>query len=298
MLVEFPHRMAALLLLIACLGCTGLCQQETAEKARPRKFEVASIRQNESAKARMSIRPGLHGRFSATNATVSGLLSWAYSVPDYRIIGGPSWIRSKGYDIEAKVEAEQETTHALFQSRLQALLADRFKLRIHHESREYPIYELLIAKNGPKIQETKSGSCVAPNLTAPARRPPAGEPSQCGLLWVSRGRITGALIPLSNLTGALSHILKEPVLDKTGLSGRYDIHLEWVPDEVPEPLSAKSVSSHPAEASPADEAPELVPLLGPSLPQALQDQCGLKLESRKGPVDVIVIDHVERPSEN
>jgi uncharacterized protein (TIGR03435 family) len=160
---------------------------------------------------------------------------------------------------------------------LRALLADRFKLAIHKESREVPTYELVISKNGPKIKEGKPDDPTLPN----------------GTLRVMSGKITGNAVSMARLASVIGMQLKHPVVDRTGLMGTYDFSLGWQPEEDP------SQTLPGAEGSQQGSLPKL-DSSGPSIFTALQEQLGLKLESTKDQVhvDIVVIDHIELPSEN
>jgi uncharacterized protein (TIGR03435 family) len=231
-------------------------------------FEVASIRPSRPSEY-MSIRPRADG-ISITGLSLRGLVFNAYNVPgmsmiskDNQVLGLPVWARSDLFDVEAKIgddclaALQKLPLKEQFRQRqfmLQALLADRFKLRIHRETKEMPIYVLIVAKGGPKLKESQAGAYKWM--------------SSDGRFNITAGRIDDLALGLS---GEVDRI----VTNKTGLTGKYDMALEWTPDE---------------QQGTADA--------GPSLFTALQEQLGLKLESQKGPVDTIVIDHVETPSEN
>jgi uncharacterized protein (TIGR03435 family) len=167
---------------------------------------------------------------------------------------------------------------------LQALLAERLNLQVHRETKELPIYALVIAKNGPKFQEGKLGDTY-PNGFKGLNGAPVG----AGMMRMGAGEWTGQGIPIANLVGSLSRRLGRTVVDKTGLTGKYDFTLRWTPDD--NPVSPKEPGGAPDAAALPDSS-------GPSIFTALQEQLGLKLESQKGPVETIVIDHVERPSQN
>jgi uncharacterized protein (TIGR03435 family) len=238
-------------------------------------FDVISIRPNKD-NAQMSGNGTFRMRFgignppdgySATNVTLKNLIASAYGVKYNLISGGPDWIAFTGYNIEAKVvAADPASFHPLTSTQrnlmLRSLLADRFKLVVHPETKELPIYELVIAKNGPKLQETKPGDTTN-GLSA-------------GMITMRPGQFTGHALPLTSLIDNLAMQLHSPVVDKTGLTGKYDIKLEWTRDQDPASEDAS----------------------GPSIFTALQEQLGLKLNSTKGPVDTLVIDHIEKPSEN
>ena len=242
--------------------------------AAPPTFEAATVKINKSGSSGSHTDFG-HGRYSATNIALKNLMHYsAYGVPEPRILGGPKWLDSERFDIEAKVDSsvvDQMRTLSPEQSKLQRqamfqqLLPDRFKLSVHWETRELPVYALVVAKNGPKLQvSTKPGS---------------GTSSGNGL-FTAEGM---TLVEISqSLTQELATELGRVVIDKTGLAGRYDVTLKWTPE----------TNGAPADNGTEDSSN------GPSIFTALQEQLGLKLESTKGPVQVLVIDHIEMPSEN
>jgi uncharacterized protein (TIGR03435 family) len=259
-------------------------------------FDVASIKPNKSTDemTRIGLMPGAN--FVATNVSPLMLIRMAYGVEDNQISGAPSWLGSEKYDIEAKPNdfeanqlqklSPQERSAAVGQM-IQALLADRFKLTLHHETKELPEYVLVIAKNGPKIQDAKPDDTYPNGLKGPDGRPGAG------MMRMMPGQITAQGISLADLARTLTGQLGSTVIDKTGLTGKYDFTLQWTPDVSQAPLMAGAGpgAQGPGAAAPADSS-------GPSIFTALEEQLGLKLESQKGPVDILVIDHVEEPSEN
>jgi uncharacterized protein (TIGR03435 family) len=234
-------------------------------------FEVASIKPHPGDYRAIALGEPSPGRFHAIGATLKNLMTVAYEVQDYQITGGPNWISSERYDIEAKTEVSSalKVTECL-----QSLLEDRFKLKVHRDTKEMPIYVLMVAKGGPKLKESE-GECPSP----------PGPRSPCGGLTGIWNRMSGTSVPMERLVDGLSWDLGRSIIDKTGLAGRYDVHLEWTPDQsqtwvlpfAPPPQSDNS---------------------GPSIYTALQEQLGLRLESAKGPAKILVIDHAERPSDN
>jgi uncharacterized protein (TIGR03435 family) len=175
------------LLLGSLLGSApGWSQSRSASP--PQSFDVASIKPNKSGEPTSSIRPGLHGRFVAVNATLAELVIWAYPIPAYRLEGGPGWVRSDRFDINAKADAEENTTFELFQTRLQHLLGDRFHLAVHTEMREFPQFALVLSKNGPKFAESKN-NCTPPDATRPAAPGAPGQLPPCDFLFVRRNQI-------------------------------------------------------------------------------------------------------------
>jgi len=272
----------------------GLAQsQSESSGAAAYAYEVASIKPNKSVDnmVRLMYTPD---SLSATGATVQMLIENAYDIQDNQLSGAPGWVRSDKYDIEAKMDSavadrihkldDAEQRLAIRQHMLQALLADRCKLVIHRESTEQPVYVLVIAKGGSKLHEAKPGDTYPNGLKGPNGQPGAGMFRMGGPGVPS---LTAQGIPISNLVRLLSRQLGRKVIDKTGLTGIYDFTLKWTPDQNTPMFGGPA----PAEAAPPDSS-------GPSLLTAIQEQLGLKLESHKGPVELIVIDHVEKPSEN
>jgi bla regulator protein BlaR1 len=267
-------------------------------------FEVASVKPNKSSDRGGRIMFGPGGRFVATNISVKGLIHIAYGVQDFQISGGPPWLGSDRYDIEAKAEgpsegdirnmSEEQRKLEMDRRRLmlQALLAERFKLTLHKESKEAPIYALVVAKNGPKLKEATREELAPPPAPAdPSDKPdPKREFKVKGQgIGMRPGEVSGQAVKLSFLADVLSNQpeLGRTVLDKTGLKGSYDFTLKWTAEGPQGPMFK----------GPGDAPPPPDPN-GPSLFTALEEQLGLKLESQKGPVDLLVIDRVEKASEN
>lgn len=227
-------------------------------------FEVASVKPAKTGVRGYSIRP-LPGRLSVSNATLGMLVAAAYRVYDFQISGGPKWLNADRYDIEAKAAGDTQPTDSQLMAMFQKLLAERFNLQAHRETKEAPVYALEIGKGGPKFQPSKESD-----------EPPLFRVYQ-------RRQITAARAPLSYLVEALSFVVGRPVVDKTGLDGKYDYKLEWTPDET----QVRSDESAPqAEGN------------VPSLASAIQEQMGLRLQSQKAPVEIIVIDRAEKASVN
>ncbi len=259
-------------------------------------FEVASIKPSAPDQRGMFIRPGANGGLDITNMPLKELIVIAWRIQPFQLSGGPSWIGSEHFDISAKPEHKTEGDKILLM--LQSLLEDRLQLKVHHETKELPIYALVLAnkdgKLGPQLTESKEGSCTEFDPTKPLPPPDAGKPPAmgCGGMWMGIGSINGTSVALGMLTPTLARMLERTVVDKTGLTRKYDIKAQWTPDQTQ--LAAMRGAGPPP---PGEPAPQFDPN-GPSIFTALQEQLGLKLESQKGPVDILVIDHVERPSEN
>ena len=247
-------------------------------------FEVASIKPNNSGENNHSIRTRPGGRMVASNASLWALITAAYQVQDYQISGGPPWLKSANFDIDARGAVKPNTPIDDQISQMsQSLLADRFQLRLHREAREMPIYALLVAKNGPKLVPALGGNCFDPRAGIP---PPTPDARPCGGFNMNRDTMLGSGVPMARMALALSRVVGRPVVDKTALAGTFDITLRWTPDET----QAFLASTQPA-AAPPDTS-------GPSIFTALQEQLGLRLESQKGPVEVLVIDSAQLPSAN
>ncbi len=276
-----------LIVIVTALGALG---QSAATSAPPPAFEVASVKQNKSGAARSPsmIMPG--GRFTATNNTVRALILNAYGITasPSLLSGGPGWIDSEAYDIDARpapnaIPAGVSGKPLWDKTRLmlRTLLADRFKLSMHRESKEMSIYELVVAKNGPKLKAS-AADCAASMYACHGF---SGNPR----------RLTGTGVDAYDLALILTSYSDRLVVDKTGLQGTFDVFLQWNPfyGKTQQPAD----DSAPAPGAGREGAmPDLASL--PSMFDALEQQVGLKLQAQKGPVEAWVIDHVERPSEN
>ena len=259
--------------------------------ARP-KFDAAVVKPSQEQRMQM-VRPQ-PGRLTA-NASLKLLLQNAYSLQPFQIAGGPGWVESERYQIEAT--AGGNASRAQIFLMLQSLLEERFQLKVHRETRELPAYALMATKS-PKLPAPKSGNCAppppdAPNEWAGGRMAPPGQgPSQlprCGdirvMLESSGARMQGGSVMMTELARTLSMVLARTVIDRTGYTAPFDIVLDFLPDQ------ATSAMPPPPPGAAVDPN-------NPSIFAALQEQLGLRLESTKGPVDVLVIDHAERPAEN
>jgi uncharacterized protein (TIGR03435 family) len=259
------------------------------------KFEVATIRPaKEDDRTMMMFTPdgiSLHG------VPMKMLLRESFGVEDDRILGEPSWVKNR-FDLEAKVDAEDAPklkNLKIDQRRamILPLLKDRFNLKYHHETRELPIYALVVAKGGVKMKASapddpsKSDSPPKPDDPAAKDKPRMGH----RLMMNGRGHIESTGTTTTMLVHLLSSQLGRTVEDKTALTGNYDYTLQWTPDDAGMPMSGGAPEA-PGKGDPSPDAG------GPSLFTALEEQLGLKLEATKSTVDVIVIDHIDLPSEN
>jgi uncharacterized protein (TIGR03435 family) len=272
----------------------GLAMQAQAPEPLPR-FEVASVKQNTSGDSRMRMVTQPGGRLVVTNAPLIGLIATAFSVADSqstirsRVLGGPSWIDSERYDIDAKAAAEFQPTPGGpprdMILMLRSLLEERFKLRTHGETRELPVYELVVARADGKLGPGLHKSDVDCDAVIAARRggapPPPRQPMEpppCALMAGPARTIAGAA-SMQQITAHLTVRMERPVIDKTGLTDRFDFNLAFTPDQMP-------TTAPPPGVPPIDPN-------GPSLFIALQEQLGLKLQPAKGPVGVVVIDSIQ-----
>jgi bla regulator protein BlaR1 len=273
-------------------------QTPAANSAGAPKFEVASIKPSSgSGPFRIALQPS--GRFMANNITVKFLLEQAYGLKDSQISGAPGWLDSEYYDIEAKPDDVfvQQTLNRdeRFQQItliLQSMLRERFKLTLRHETKELPVYALVVAKNGPKLKE----AAPAPPDSEPVAPGTPGGQLRRGGIQMRPGQLAGASVPLDRVADVLSRLVGRVVVDKTALKGLYDFTLNWTPGEGEGPMfrgaGDPGAGGPPREAGPPPDAS------GPTIFSAVEEQLGLKLESRKSLVETIRIEHVEKPSEN
>jgi uncharacterized protein (TIGR03435 family) len=264
--------------------------QSASGSALPRfEYEVASIKLDQSDRSSSMTNNPPDG-FVATNATLRGLIQNAYGILNFQLVGGPDWLSSERYVIDAKMDAatadalqklSREDRDLARQQMLQVLLADRLRLTIHREIRELPVYFLVIAKGGSKLQQAKPGDTYVNGLKG--RGGPMGQGMSSSSSRFS-SNITAQGASLSGLISFLAFPLGRLVLDRTGLTGNFDFTLKFAVDR-PAPDATLNGATLPDSDA-------------PFLFDAIQQQLGLKLEPGKGPVEVIVIDHIERPSGN
>jgi uncharacterized protein (TIGR03435 family) len=233
-------------------------------------FEVATIKPSGPEAQGHGFR--VNGRdFSTVNTSLRDLITFAYGLHPKQITGGPAWIESERYDVNAKPEGEGQPADAQWKAMVQKLLADRFQLKFHHEKKELQVYAIAVAKTGPKLTTSE------------------GDPDGLPALFFRRlGALTVRNANMGDFAQLLQGaVLDRPVVDQTGLSGRFDFILNWTPDEFQ--FGGLGVKPPPPTDSP--DAP-------PDLYTAIQQQVGLKIESTKALVDILVIDRVEKPSAN
>jgi uncharacterized protein (TIGR03435 family) len=252
-------------------------------------FDVVSVRPNKSDNGMMRTMFKPDG-YSATNVSPKMLIQMAYGIRQDLISGGPDWVESAGYDFDAKVagpdvEVLKKLSFEQRRSMLRPVLADRFKLKVHTEIKQLPVFELVVAKSGSKLKEATPGDTYANGIKGP------DGVGRAGTMRMGPGQLTGQGLPITSLVNMLSQELHHTVIDKTGLTGKYDLELTWTPDQGSDPMFKGTDGAQQR----ADAAPDAS---GPSIFTAVQEQLGLKLQSTKGPVETLVIDHIEMPSEN
>jgi uncharacterized protein (TIGR03435 family) len=232
-------------------------------------FEVATVKPSKPEAQGMGYR--VNGRsFSTLNTTLSNLITFAYGIHARQVTGAPEWVDKEKFDISAKPDGEGQPNDAQWKMMVQKLLADRFKLTFHRDKKELSVYALTVAKAGPKMTQS------------------AGDPNGLpGLNFRGLGLLAVINANMSDFTQLMQGaVLDRPVVDQTGIKGRWDFTLNWTPDE----FQFAGMGAKPP-APPAD-APN------PDLFTAIQQQIGLKLDSTKAATEVFVVDHVEKPSEN
>jgi uncharacterized protein (TIGR03435 family) len=264
--------MRSLILILLPISYSAWAQTE----AKP-VFEAASIKMSRATGGSGHSNENSDPILLRASMTLKSYVMTAYNVKAYQVTGGPNWIDDSTYEIAAKLEtaglpklpanltsneratAEEERLHIA----LQGLLTDRFQLKLHHESKEMPAYALTVAKSGFKLKETS-------------------ETAGCGTNSKGNGtsiNFTATCVDMTKFASYLARVTKQPVSDETHLQGSYSFGLEYIPDDLKATVSTD-------------------PLALPSLFTVLQQKLGLKLEQKKVPVDIIVVDGAERPSEN
>ena len=228
-------------------------------------FEVASIKPSRSSSAESNLDSAPGGRLTATNISVRELIRLAYGVKDYQVEHAPGWIDGERYDIAAKSASSKTTSYTEEQSQVRDLLSARFHLATHRETKQMQVYLLTVGKNGAKLNAHNEG---------------VGSKTRKGC-----GHLAGTRLTMDTIATVLSRQFERDVLNRTGLPGKYDFQLDWTPDSGPCPALADSPGG--------SEAAVL-----PSIFTAIQQQLGLRLESAKGPVEILVIDRVGRPTAN
>lgn len=281
-------RMAGLSLVWVGLS-PGVGQAQLPNEA-PR-FEVTSVKQNSSETTASSLNHDLPARFSATNVPLFFLILDAYEIKGHQLMGAPDWAWSKSYDVVGTFPAGARPDLHRVHLMEQQLLAERFNLKLRPEQREVQVYDLVLAKKdgdlGPQFHKSNM-DCAASTASGRSKKDgatkspvsPTGERPVCALL-ATRTWLSGGARTVQDLASSLESMLDRPVVDKTGLTGRYDMDLQWA-----------RMDLH-ADGNNAEESAS-----APSLFTAVQEQLGLKLVSRKELYPVLVVDHVEAPTPN
>ena len=279
--------------LIAVGSMTSVTHRAHAQGSPRLAFAVASIKADTSGSGlvRLSTLPG---RISAVNVTLRMLLRNAYNIPDSRMSGGPPWIGIDRFDVEARSDGAEPAGQV--RAMLRSLLEDRFKLNARIETRDLPVYSLIVARSDGKLsnQLRRSGdACLPPTPPAGAPPPPPPPPGglgptsgQCPSI-LAPGAISGRQLTMARLAETLSLWVDRTVIDRTGLEGNFDIDLQWMADR---PLSGGPGDFGRGGPPPSSDLPSLF--------TALQEQLGLKLNPQRGPVEVLQIDRVEKPAED
>jgi bla regulator protein BlaR1 len=271
------------------IAATVFAQSQTNTSAKHVGIEVASIKPSDpSICGEYPIVDDHNGTYDLRCVKAKFLIQLAFSTRDFQISGGPSWLESTQYDITAKLEKspkdsevreknvseftddERRAKGELLRGMLQSLLAERFQLRTHHETKQLPVYLLTVSKGGSKLKSRVDSSNVSGGLRA------------------GNGFLAGNQAGIQSFAQTLSQIVGRPILDRTNLTGKYDFELKWTPDQ----SSANSVVGGALTDLPARDPDR------PNIFTALQEQLGLKLDSSKGPVEVVVVDYIQRPSAN
>ena len=252
-------QLRVILLMIAIPSVVGSSQSSKP----PLAFEVAAVKPEPPTgfgPSRSLVQFSPAG-FAARNVTLKSLLQVAFSIQDFQISGGPSWLDSEKFYIDGRVD-DSRPSHADVLIMLQTLLTERFQLKFHHEAKEYSGYVLSVGRNGAKLK-------AVPNQTG-------------GYSGGANGRLLGKRT-IPQLCETLSGLLMKPVVDQTGLMGIYEFTLEWLPGE--------------EQTGPETPPPPPVNPLAPSLFTAIQEQLGLRLESRRVPINILVIDNAVKPTQ-
>lgn len=255
------------------------------------------------------------GRIRYSFTTLRDLLTIAYDVKRFQI-QGPQWLDTEHYDVQATMPPE--TTKEQFRVMLQNLLAERFKMAVHHETKDLPMYSLIVAKSGPKLTVSKEEPASASDAEPPAPPPPpppgpmklnadgfpnlplpgGGRGGMFQVLMPNRARLLASKQTMKDLAERLSNTVSRPVVDMTGLTAKYDFTLTFSPEGLFNGAGMVMLGPPPGGGGrgPADGPDVETP---PDLFAAIQAQLGLKLEAKKGPVDLVVVDRAEKtPTEN
>jgi uncharacterized protein (TIGR03435 family) len=301
-----PFFFAPAFLLVLTAVPRSRAQQPKSHAAPPPSFEVASIKvhtPDPSGRMFISTGGGDASRYAATNVTAKMLITFAYDLKNFQVLGGPNWIDSNRYDVDAKVQDDlvdeirklprlQQIDR--MRPMVRALLADRFKMSVTEGTKELPVFALVAAKGGAKLTESAPPPPRDPSAPPPRLAPPGPDgpppPAPGGFYMFMNAKreaiVAGNSVPLSNLVNMLSQQLGREIIDQTGLKGTYTFKLSWTSEQGlgggPLPLGMDNATADTGE-----------PIF-----TAIQEQLGLKLEDTKAPVETITVDHIEEPSAN
>ena len=242
-------------------------------------YDVVSVKPDVSDSQMVSVQEN-RGSYHATNVPLRNLISNAYAIREGLISGLPGWAETARFDLNAKItdtspESLKRLTPEQRQAMLAAILVDRFGLKTHLETKILPVYELILSKGGPRLEQSRALSMSADASESPGHPRPGG-------MMVQDNNLVATAVPISRLVELLAANLDRTVLDKTGLSGTYDLHLKWTPEDQQAGATQNGASGDPP----------------PALFTALQEQLGLRLVAAKGPVSTLVVDQVAKPSAN
>ena len=283
-------RVASLTLVVASAAMWSMVLAQTTDR-----FDAASVKPNRSGALNIGFDVPGNRRFTVSNAPLRDIVRFAHDVDDTRLVGGPDWIGSERFDIVATAERDipawtPDGPPAVLLSMVRSLLAERFHLETHRDTRELPVYALVLARSDRKLGPRAGVStvdCAAASARADVRPAPAApaEVPACGMR-IGPGQMLLGGVPMSRFATVLAGFAGRLVIDRTGLAGNYNLQLSWTPQ-------GPRLGGPPPEG-----APPLPPVdpNGASLFASIQEQLGLKLEPTRAPLEVVVIDRVERPS--
>ncbi len=254
---------------LAALGSGLVLAQGLGPAPSRMEFEVASVKPSENPAMMFVVLPG--GRLTARSVPLRFIIRTAYQLQNDQIIGGPEWLDRDRFDLTARAtDPATPVRDALWM--LQTLLADRFKLTVHREQRELPVYALVVGRPVGSAPGLRPTVCPDPEIDLREQRP-------CANIANPRNALNLRGMPVAQLLPMLAAIVNRVIIDRTELTGRYDMELTWTP----EPPAAPAGAPAPTDAS------------APNIFTAVQEQLGLKLESTRAPIEVLVVDRVERP---
>lgn len=237
------------------------------------KYEVSSIKPNGGSDFRFAFRIEPNGSLNATGITLKRLMMTAWQLQGFRIVGGPAWVDSQRWDVQAKSGVARSVSYDQSSQMLRTMLKERFQLQTHSEKRDLPIYELVVDRKGPKFARVT-------------------DPKTKHDVRIANGSIQFTNATVATFASQLSYALARPVIDKTGISGEFNFALKWTPapGEDGGPTTSGLPPGTPEEPASIQD--------GPSIFTAITEQLGLRLKSGRGPVEILVIDHAEKPDAN